>query len=210
METQLPDVRQAKLPDTYLQAKRALQECSRIDECMDWADKAHALASYAKQAKDETLERLANRIKARAIRRCGELLKQIDARGAHRKKGGGVPFSRTKAAANAGLSERQRKTATRVANVSDDKFESMMESEKSVTVTEIAEAGTAKQQHHPSFPKATHLLGTLSRFADFCSMNDAADVAEAVMEHETEKAKKWVTVIDQWLDVFVTNLKERR
>ncbi len=36
-----------RLPDTYVHAKQALTECSKIDECQDWADKAAALASYA-------------------------------------------------------------------------------------------------------------------------------------------------------------------
>jgi hypothetical protein len=40
---------------------------------------AEALASYAKQANDSTLRRLADRIQARAIRREGELLGEIEA-----------------------------------------------------------------------------------------------------------------------------------
>ncbi len=206
----LPDIRHATLPDNYIQAQRALQECSQIDECVDWADKAHALASYAKQAKDETLERMAQRIKARAIRRCGQLLKQIEPQqgGDRRSKGRCPPLDRKRAASDAGLSDDQRKTAIRVANVEGEDFETMVEADSPATVTEIAECGTAKQQHHPSFPKATHVLGTLHRFADFCSANDPREVAEAVMEHETKKAKSWVTTIDGWLDMFVTNLGE--
>lgn len=40
-----------------------------------------ALASYAKQADDDTLRKQADRIQARAVRRCGELLKQFDGKG---------------------------------------------------------------------------------------------------------------------------------
>jgi rubrerythrin len=68
----------AKLPAVYESAKLALSECSRIDECKDWANKAEALASYARQADDDTLRNMAIRIQARAIRRCGELLKAIE------------------------------------------------------------------------------------------------------------------------------------
>jgi len=50
-----------------------------MDECKSWADKAEALSSYAKQANDNTLHRLADRIQARAIRREGELLEEIEA-----------------------------------------------------------------------------------------------------------------------------------
>lgn len=79
MSINLPvNVRGAKLPAVYEQAKQALAECTRIDECKSWADKAQALASYAKQAKDDSLRKCADRIQARAIRRAGELLKQIE------------------------------------------------------------------------------------------------------------------------------------
>ncbi len=45
----------ARLPSSYEAAKRALAQCDAIDECKDWADKMAALASYARQAKDEDL-----------------------------------------------------------------------------------------------------------------------------------------------------------
>lgn len=50
------------------------------------ADKAAALASYARRAKDDRLERMSQRIRAGAIRRAGELLKQLDGRGGNRTK----------------------------------------------------------------------------------------------------------------------------
>jgi hypothetical protein len=54
--------------------------------------------------------------------RRGELLKQIDARGAHMKKDG-AGLSQRQAADDAGLSERQAKTAVRVASVPKEEFE---------------------------------------------------------------------------------------
>ena len=35
----------APLPKAYESAKTALAECTRIDECREWANKAQALAS---------------------------------------------------------------------------------------------------------------------------------------------------------------------
>ena len=73
---------------------------------------------YAQVKNDGTVT-LQSRTQA-AIRRCGELLKQIEP-----DKGGRPPkthdgtdmgFSRTQAASQAGLSERQKVTALRVAN----------------------------------------------------------------------------------------------
>lgn len=43
------------MPAVYARAKTSLRECAQIDECGDWANKAAALASYARQAKDHEL-----------------------------------------------------------------------------------------------------------------------------------------------------------
>jgi hypothetical protein len=71
----LPTARSdAPLPITYTEARAALERCDSVDECQNWASKAEALSSYARQARDHELERLAKRIRARAVRRAGELL----------------------------------------------------------------------------------------------------------------------------------------
>ncbi|MET0166430.1 MAG: hypothetical protein ABWY64_18945 [Tardiphaga sp.] len=63
---------------------------------------------------------MARQIKARAIDRCGDLLREIEPAGGERTDldaDGSVPrLTRESAASDAGLSERQRKTALRVAN----------------------------------------------------------------------------------------------
>lgn len=137
------NVSTANLPATYERAKTALAECASLDECQGWADKAAALASYAKQAKDDQLERMSQRIRARAIRRAGELLKQIEPQngtrtdldpsmGAH---------TRSEAARAAGLSKHQMVQAVRVASVPQDVFDTCVDEEKPATVTDLAEMG---------------------------------------------------------------------
>jgi hypothetical protein len=140
-------VSDARLPATYEQAKTALAQCSRIDECQEWANKAEALASYARQADDETLFRLAKRIQGRAVRRAGELLKEYDGRQGQNlpsaKNEGALTFSPTQreAAEQAGLSRHQQVTAVRVANVPAEQFEKAVESDEPPTVTALAEMG---------------------------------------------------------------------
>jgi hypothetical protein len=65
--------------DPYEAPIKAISECARIDECKDWADRAAEIASYA--AGDDKLLKLCARMKARAIRRCGELLAAAEAAG---------------------------------------------------------------------------------------------------------------------------------
>jgi hypothetical protein len=72
------------------------------------------------------------RIHSRAIERCRILLSQIES-GTGNNQGerdSADPFAltRTQAAADAGLYERQRKTALRVAKVDEDEFEATVES----------------------------------------------------------------------------------
>ena len=227
---QLPSISDARLPVAYENAKTALAECSRIDECQDWADKAAALASYARQAKDDQLRKMAERIQARAIRRCGELLKQIEpasqAQLKQNRRDGPVPsVTRTEAAKEAGLSERQQKTALRVATVPEPEFTEMVESDTPPTVTKLAEMGTQKkprpepeQQPRPlvdlgeippeDYARATKAQGTLRRFAEFCEANEPTRIAKAFMPHEIQQLRQYVTIVDAWLDQFVTHLPE--
>jgi hypothetical protein len=120
-------------------ADALITECSRIDECQEWADKAAAMASYARQSEDDTLEKMARRIRARAIERCGELLKQIAAAknqhdAAKNAGGSGTPGKgRLATPARAGLSRDQALAAIRVANVPKEEFEAVVESDDSPT-----------------------------------------------------------------------------
>lgn len=131
------DISTARLPSTYQAAKVAISQCARVDECKDWADKASALASYAKQAQDDQLEQMAKRIRARAMRRAGELLKQIEpAHGANQNISDAAVsnvLTRKGAAADAGLSERQAVTAKRLADIPQDVFEERVEAGETVT-----------------------------------------------------------------------------
>ena len=140
----------ARLPQTYEAAKAALAECSANDECKEWADKAAALASYAKQADDDQLEKMAMRIRARAIRRAGDLLKQIEP-----SKGGRPPeqtrvgdrpsLSRADAAREAGMSPHQQKTAIRVASIPAPDFDRQVESDAPPTLTKLASQGIQRR-----------------------------------------------------------------
>lgn len=207
-------VSSARLPAAYEAAKTALANCASIDECQEWANKAEALASYAKQADDDTLRKHADRIQARAVRRCGELLKQFNGRGVNQytKDDEGTLITQKQAASDAGLSDHQRVTAVRVANVPEPDFDAAVESEAPPTVTKLADMGRVPRQPDPApappgFKAATNLIGAVKRFAEFCEQNDAIHVAGGVYDYERAELKKHVGTIDRWLDRFVINLE---
>lgn len=211
----LPDVSTARLPATYEHAKSALAECSRIDECQRWADKAEALASYAKQAKDDELRKLADRIQARAIRRCGELLKQVEpAKNQHdaeARASRGDPTSRKDVAAEAGMSRDQMHTALRVASVPAEDFELQIDSEAPPTVTALAEQGKRSlidlgDTAPADFKMATAAIASLRRFAEFTQAHDPKQVASGVRPQEVAAVRRHVAEIDSWLDRFIVSI----
>ena len=212
----LPNAQNANLPATYEAAKMALANCNRIDECKDWSDKAQALASYARQSEDKEMETTAMRIRARAIRRCGELLKEIE------KATGGKPFqkdtkgtappSRNQAASDAGLSKDQAKTAIRVANVPEETFTEQIESDSPPTITSLAQQGTQPMKKPPMFEqmgmtKQAFQAGMYFRgdIEDFCKATKKYEIQDIIDGSSTEQRDRLRTLIKQ-IDTFTDKL----
>lgn len=108
----------ARLPINYEEARKAIAECERVDECKEWKDRAAAIASYAAQKRDRTLQDNATRIRARATRRLGELLEQS-------ASSSGISFSR--AAERHGVRSGEATTSRQVARVAGVTFENVVE-----------------------------------------------------------------------------------
>ena len=218
----------ARLPQTYENARQALAQCAKLDECMDWADKAAALASYARQANDSQLEKMALRIRDRAVRRCGELLKQFDGKGRNQHKElreGALPkLSQREAAEAAGISTAQTKQAVRVANVPAAKFEQQVESDKPPTVTALAKQGAKpatpraapppppaplinlKGRDPREFNQALHYLGPIERYAkDIESLSHDA-VLPILTDEERQELRALIARIDAVHDMIVTRI----
>jgi hypothetical protein len=201
-----PDASHAKLPASYKAAQKALAECSRVDECQDWADKAAALASYARQAKDDQLKKLAQRIQDRAVRRCGELLKQVPSQAGARTDLEPLEgdLTRSEVARNAGLTEYQATTALRVASIPEAEFNAQVESDNPPTVTALAEQGTRRLSVEAAPPNP--MLQKLRKFAHFCGETDAASLAASVPESQRGEFRALIGEVDAWLDQFITTL----
>ncbi|MGH3429173.1 MAG: hypothetical protein ACRDQZ_16665 [Mycobacteriales bacterium] len=210
------EIAQAKLPARYEAARTAIAECDRIDELKDLADKQAALASYARLSKDTSLHQLALRIQSRAIRRAGELLKQIprgDEATRYGQDGAVPPVTRTQAADDAGLSERQRKTALQVASVPADDFERQVESETPPTVTRLATLGRSPRDY--SQPRAVRV--DVNRVISVTIMNiHALALAEppaALLELDLREigesdAADWAAMLIEALPILVA-LRDR-
>lgn len=209
----LPSVSSARLPKTYEAARQALSECQGIDECQAWADKAAALASYAKQAEDETLMKMATRIKVRAVRRAGELLQQIEPATGTTKKEGDRLFSRSDAAREAGMSEHQQKQAGRIASVSEQDFEAQVESEKPPTLSQLAQQGIKPrpvmdlQGRDPrEFNRAMHFVGDFEQYARDLSKKSVKQECEILDANERQRLRVAINKIDAIHDQIMTRI----
>lgn len=214
----LPKIGSASLPAKYEAALAALLECDRVDECKKWADQSQALASYAKQSKNKELENMAMRIRARAIRRCGELLQQfVKQQGGDRKsKGRHRPFDRKQAAQDASLSPRQSKTALRIANLSQESFESQIESEQPPTISKLAEQGKIKLNGVPiyvqlnmtktAFQAGMYFRGDLASYVKALDRHEPQDVIDGSSPEQRETIKRHLQLIEKYHDQLKAQL----
>lgn len=213
------NIQAARMPQTYENARIALAECQQVDECKDWADKAAALASYARQAEDDQLERMAQRIRARAIRRAGELLKQIEPDKGGRPSETGVGdhtgFTRSDAARDAGMSKHQQVQATRVASVPEQDFERQVESEKPPTLSALAQQGIKPKPRQPvdlggrdpkAFNRAMHFTGLVTRYAQDLAEWNLEEVLQHLDDKQRDKLRTALSQIDPLHDQIATRI----
>lgn len=217
MNVHLPSINSARLPISYEAAQSALANCQQVDECKDWADKAAALASYAKQSQDESLLLMAQRIKARAVRRAGELLAQIEpARGANQNIQEGTRpnvDTRSDAARDAGFSSHQQKQAVRIAAVPARDFERQVESPKPPTLTALAQQGIKprplidhKGRDPREFNKALHFIAAFSDYAKELDRADLDGALPILIDCERAKLRDCINRIDVIHDRIMTRI----
>jgi hypothetical protein len=190
-----------------------------LDECKDWADKAAALASYAKQAEDETLMKMAARIKARAVRRAGELLQQIDPQSGgdqsdqYQSTVDHTLITRADAARDAGMSKHQQVQATRVANIPEPEFEAQVEGDKPPTLSQLAQQGIKprpvvdlKGRDPKEFNRAMHFVGDFEQYARDLAKKSIASECAILDPSERQRLRAAIDTIDAIHDQIMTRI----
>lgn len=204
------DIDAARLPAAYVAARDALAACDRIDECRAWADRAHALASYARQARDDTLLNYARRIQARAVARVGALLRAVpNATGRRSDLHPNASPTRAQAARAAGLSRGQARDAIRIATIPRRVFEAAVESPRPPTITALAARGIRPSDRPPSVVRrAARVTLALQRFAELTADEDPAAAAHAI-ERDTLILRTRIARIQRWLTDLTDALDAR-
>lgn len=117
------------------------------------------------------------RINARATRRAGELLKQIEPQKNQHSAGSGGGPSRKQAAHNAGLSNRQRKDALRIASIPGDDFDEQVEGNNPPSVTKLADKGTEHRDQDEDREAARKMVAAMKAYAKALSGIDVDALA---------------------------------
>lgn len=128
-------------------------------------------------------------------------------------RGGAV--TRQEAATEAGLSERQKVTALRLASVPAPEFEALAESDSPPTVTQLADLGRqprlqprSQSGAHPDTVKAARARKMFWTIREFCQENGPADLAGAFASQDADLLRDFAAELHQWLDQFVAELPE--
>jgi len=114
----------------YDAARHALEIASTVDEAKSIKDKAAALQAYARQRADVDMERWTAEIKLRAVRRIGELSKELDkAQGGRtdRLSNNAVTKSKEKALKRAGITKMSASRFERIAEIPQEEFDAYLD-----------------------------------------------------------------------------------
>ena len=183
----------------YDSACRALAEARAVDEVKDIRDKAVALAAYAKQANNRTLEADAVEIRIRATRRLGQLIEQQKqtvglAKGSKgqlrgRNGSGGVvitPPENLPTLVSQGIDKNLAREARRLATLPEEKFKEAITNARAATlrvlpsVVKIIEAGDSRRRsHQDQTPTVSRAVAVL---LDACIQIDEADAVLAYLK----------------------------
>lgn len=214
----------AQFPVNYEHAKTAIVACVRVDEVKDWADKSAALATYAKQVKDKTMLYAAQRIRARAEARLGELLLEISDKREFKtgrwKREGIKRYART-TARDFGINPGQAKRSMMIAQIFPNKREILIDNDPPATVADLVRI--AKNQIRMKAVRRSRrgpstiakdvpidkeqLFGlNIGIMADDFLRIDPIKCAKSVSVHHISLLRTKVLAVVEWLDTFEQHL----
>ena len=127
--------------------------------------------------------------------------------------GEGALPTQKQAATDAGISEHQRKTAVRVANVPAETFEAEVESPAPPTVTKLADMGRKPRpvidhgdRDPADFNKAMHFKGMLRDYSRELAGWNVHDLLPRLIDSDRAEVRRMIGQIDAVHDTIMTRI----
>lgn len=180
----------------------AIAAAYAVDEVKDIRDKARAIETYARQAKNVEAERQACEIRLRAERKCGELLRERDkAKGGQPYQSGHVTGSgEPKPLDDLGITRNQSSQWQKLAAVPPDLFEQELQRERPTTNGIIAAHAPPPELKDKVDSGALWLWGRLRDFErDGLLDLDPNDVVAGMLGHMQNTTKELAPRVAAWL-----------
>lgn len=201
---QITNGRTPLIPVEYEQAVTALQACTSIDDSKYWADKADALAAWAKIYRSDEAGRKAAQLKLHAYRRMGQLATEL-------KQGRKITEAGPRMLlVERGLTLQQAKAAMYMARISERTLSQIISQERPLSPVTIRQQSIANSGGGKSVSLAILQGSTggtsLRNFAAWCARNSAKSLALGLHSDEREQVRSQITSAIEWLDELEVNL----
>lgn len=201
------------MPLVYEEACKALANVSTVLDAKYFADKADALAAWAKIYRSDEADLQSRRLKLHAFRKMGEIAEQIrptsnTAKGGHRAKGALSLLKEN------GLSHQKAANALSISRVDAKQFDKMIDSKRPPGIISAMRYGLGRgiPARTVSSREYDILFGagyTTTGFSHFVRKHNNIDVSR-FSELETDKSLSLVRVCADWLDELERRLQHRK
>lgn len=197
--------RKPLLPVEYERACQALAECLTLDEAKYWANKADALAAWARIYHDDKCQRDAKALKLLAYRRMGEIASELRP-GKRVAFGRGYGnFSGSAPGQNAllreqGLTKEQSRHVQGIAKIDKPIFDQAVSSKKPPAPTTLIRNALGE---NPEWQQFSHALSAVLMQ---CRRIDAALLAKSLSDNLHELSRSRALEVITWLDEFERHL----
>lgn len=182
--------REPLVPMEFEEAVNSLIQCRQIEDAKYWADKASALAAWAKIYHSQKVEREAKLLKLHAYRRMAELAKEI-------KKANGTAPAKT--LQGHGFTKWEADEVLAVGRASQERFEAALAADK-------PPAPSVFRKYSDNLEAG--LFSSMRSFYTFCSNVPATTLAARVEAKDRTAVKRLITRIAEWCDELDQELGE--
>lgn len=195
------DLKQANLPDVYVQAVELIQKTIDLDEAKQWADRTEALVAWARMYNHDDVGVAAKRLRLHAFKRMGELARQL--RPTKAVPGGGRTPGPLTLLQEAGLSLHNARAAVYLSKLTKAKARRIIDKDNPLSPQ------TYQRRSHKESSLAHFRNLQRSPFScrSFLREVTPKEMADSLDDDEKVRAVKQMRVLVKWCNAFIRECK---